>query len=97
MPAVAQRPQSAYGPPRSSVESDSGSERFTSALERRASFQPQTSLKPPSQSRQPSWEKVPKDGTVQRAAGEVSGLKDYVRQELLYMRHGAEPRADRCS
>ncbi|THV80633.1 hypothetical protein D6D29_06006 [Aureobasidium pullulans] len=83
MPAVAQRPQSAYGPPRSSVESDSGSERFTSALERRASFQPQTTLKPPSQSRQPSWEKVPKDGTVQRAAGEVSGLKDYQLGDCL--------------
>jgi hypothetical protein len=90
MPAVAQRPQSAYGPPRSSVESDSGSERFTSALERRASFQP-SALRAPTQGRQPSWEKMPKDGTVQRAAGEVSGLKDYVRQELLHMRHSPGP------
>jgi hypothetical protein len=84
MPAVAQRPQSAYGPPRSSVESDSGSERFTSALERRASFQPQSALRAPTQGRQPSWEKMPKDGTVQRAAGEVSGLKDYVRQAATH-------------
>ncbi|KAH0362370.1 hypothetical protein KCU84_g6615, partial [Aureobasidium melanogenum] len=83
MPAIAQRPQSAYGPPRSSVESDSGSERFTSALERRASYQPQSSLKPPSQTRQPSWEKTPKDGTVQRAAGEVTGLKDYQLGDCL--------------
>jgi hypothetical protein len=34
---------------------------------------------------------MPKDGTVQRAAGEVSGLKDYVRQELLHMRHSPGP------
>ncbi|KAG9537864.1 hypothetical protein KCV01_g26826, partial [Aureobasidium melanogenum] len=91
MPAIAQRPQSAYGPPRSSVESDSGSEQFTSALERRASYQPQSSLKPPSQTRQPSWEKMPKVGTVQRAAGEVTGLKDYVRQNLPRLKHSAWP------
>jgi hypothetical protein len=81
MPAAGQRPQSAYGPPRPSIESDSGSERFTSMLERRASFQPQSALRIPGQTRQPSWERMPKDGSVQRAAGEVSGLKDYVRQE----------------
>ncbi|KEQ71885.1 cell division control protein Cdc15, partial [Aureobasidium namibiae CBS 147.97] len=31
----------------------------------------------------PSWEKMPKDGTVQRAAGEVTGLKDYQLGDCL--------------